>query len=72
MKNLLLITDQEKDNIKLRKKLEDAAIACFGNLHGLRVSDDKKIIYLFNFKSENGINRFKASDIIKKYEIVEA
>ena len=71
MKNILLITDQDRDNTRLRKKLEDAAISCYGNLHGLRLSENKKIVYLFNFKNENSVNKFKSNDIIKKYEILE-
>lgn len=71
MKNILVITDQEKDNINLRNQLEKAAISCYGNLHGLRLSENKKIVYLFNFKNENSVNKFKSNDIIKKYEILE-
>jgi hypothetical protein len=72
MKNLLVITDEEKDNINLRSQFEKAAILCHGNLHGLRLSENKKIVYLFNFRNEKSVNEFKMNDIIKNYETLEA
>ena len=72
MKNLLVITDEEKDNINLRSQFEKAAISCYGNLYGLRLSENKKIVYLFNFRNEKSVNEFKMNDIIKNYEILEA
>jgi hypothetical protein len=72
VKNILVITDQEKDNINLRNQLEKEAISCYGNLYGLRLSENKKVVYLFNFKNEKNFNKFIESDIIKKYEILEA
>jgi hypothetical protein len=67
-----VITDQERDNINLRNQLEKEAISCYGNLYGLRLSENNKVVYLLNFRNEKSFNRFKESDIIKKYEILEA
>jgi hypothetical protein len=72
MKNLLVITDEEKDNINLRSQFEKVAISCYGNLYGLRLSENKKIVYLFNFRNEKSVNEFKMNDIIKNYETLEA
>jgi hypothetical protein len=48
VKNILVITDQERDNINLRNQLEKEAISCYGNLYGLRLSENKKVTPLLH------------------------
>lgn len=71
MKNIFLITEYENDNLNLRNKLEKIAFNYYGNLCGLRVDENKKIIYLFNFRDKNQAEKFKMEKLIQNFKITE-
>lgn len=71
MKNVLLITEQEKDDQVLRNKLEKIAFNHDGNLIGLRINENKKIIYLFDFVNTKKFEKFKMEKLIQNFKITE-
>lgn len=71
MNNILLITEQDKDDIPLRNQLEKIAFKLHGNLNGFRLDENKKVIYLFNFKDKKYFEKFKMEKLVKNFKITE-
>lgn len=70
-KEILLITDLSYDDKMIRKKLEDCAFSLYGNLNGFRINEEKKVVYTFEFKDKDKINKFKEIEMIKNYDLME-